>query len=259
MNQQKEDLFMLRHLEDLRDMATHRYMVTYSDFLNLNDKNLFLQLGIPEDSYIAFGGYEFAERQVIAFLPDALFYEQVEDAIVYDSFPIATVRITPKHPKFAESLSHRDVLGALMNQGIQRNLLGDIIVREGEVILFCKDSIAEFLVEQMTRIRHTDIRCQCIPLQEVNYQPKFRVASAQIASNRLDAFLAEACRLSRQKASDLLHGEKIYVNQRIETRGTYTIKPKDVISIRGIGKLQFLSEDGATKKGKIKITYQWYD
>jgi RNA-binding protein YlmH len=33
----------------------------------------------------------------------------------------------------------------------------------------------------------------------------------------------------------------------------------DVISVRGIGKFQFLSFDGQTKKGKEKITFQWYD
>ena len=58
-------------------MSEQRYMVAYSDFLNLNDKNAFRSIGVSEDSYIAYGGYEFAERQVIGFLPDALFYENV--------------------------------------------------------------------------------------------------------------------------------------------------------------------------------------
>ena len=259
MNQQKEELFMLRHLEDLRDLADRQYMVTYSDFLNLNDKNLFRSLGVPEDSYIAFGGYEFAERQVIGFLPDALFYENISETDIWDAFPIRAISIRPKHPKYAESLTHRDVLGALMNQGIQRQLLGDIIVREEGIILFCKDSIAEFLVDSIHRIRHTDVVCEAIAISDVHYTPHFRLGTAQIASNRLDAFVAEVCRLSRQKAADLIRGEKVYVNERIESRGTYSLKEMDVVSIRGVGKLQFLSEDGFTKKGKQKITYQWYD
>jgi RNA-binding protein YlmH len=259
MNQQKEELFMLRHLEDLRSMAEHRYMVTYSDFLNLNDKNLFRTLNIPEDSYIAFGGYEFAERQVIGFLPDALFYEGIPVEEQQAAFPIHCIRITPKHAKFAEQLSHRDLLGALMNQGIERQLLGDIIVREDEYLIFCMEKIASFLTDQLTRIRHTEVRCTEIPLGEVHYQPKFRLQSAQVASNRLDAIIAEACHLSRQKAADLIRAEKVYVNERIESRGTYALKPQDVVSIRGIGKLQFLSFDGQTKKGKEKITFQWYD
>ncbi len=240
-------------------MAERRYMVTYSDFLNLNDKNLFRSMNVPEDSYIAFGGYEFAERQVIGFLPDALFYDGVEEQEQQEAFPIRCIRITPKHPKYAEKLSHRDILGALMNQGIERQLLGDIIVSEDEYLLFCKENIASFLVDQVTRIRHTDVTCAEIPLGEVHYQPKYRLQSTQVASNRLDAVLAEACHLSRGKASDLIRGEKVYVNERIETRGTYSLKPNDVISVRGIGKLQFLSFDGQTKKGKEKITFQWYD
>lgn len=259
MNQQKEELFMLRHLEDLRTLAESRYMMTYSDFLNLNDKNLFRTLGIPEDSYIAFGGYEFAERQVIGFLPDVLFYEQATEDTIQADFPICAIRIVPKHPKYAEALGHRDVLGALMNQGIERQLLGDIIVEEEGITLFCKDSIAEFLLEQVHRIRHTEVRCTQIPLQQIHYKPHFRMETAQVASNRLDAFIAEACHLSRQKAADLIRSERIYVNERIETRGTYSLKENDILSIRGFGKLQFLSCDGLTKKGKTKITFQWYD
>ena len=259
MNQQKEELFMLRHLEDLRSMAEHRYMVTYSDFLNLNDKNLFRSMNLPEDSYIAFGGYEFAERQVIGFLPDALFYEGVTEEEQQLAFPICCIRVTPKNPKFAEQLTHRDLLGALMNQGIERQLLGDILVLEDSYLIFCKENIASFLTDQVTRIRHTEVRCIRIPLGEVHYQPKFRLQTAQVASNRLDAVLAEACRLSRGKAADLIRGEKVFVNERIESRVTYSLKPMDVISVRGIGKFQFLSFDGQTKKGKEKITFQWYD
>ncbi|MCR4999110.1 MAG: hypothetical protein K6A05_04630 [Lachnospiraceae bacterium] len=259
MNQQKEELFMLRHLEDLRNMSEQRYMVTYSDFLNLNDKNAFRSIGVSEDSYIAYGGYEFAERQVIGFLPDALFYENVSKEEVYAAFPICCMEILPKHPKYAETLTHRDVLGSLMNQGIERELLGDILVTEERILVFCKDQIADYLADSIHRIRHTDVICRQIPMEEVNYTPHFRLASAQIASNRLDAFIAEACHLSRQKAQDLVRGELVYVNGRVESRGTYALKPMDVLSIRGYGKLQFLSEEGLTKKGKQKITFQWYE
>ena len=40
--------------------------------------------------------------------------------------------------KFAEDLTHRDFLGALMNLGIERGTLGDIILQEKEAFLFCK-------------------------------------------------------------------------------------------------------------------------
>ncbi len=40
-----------------------------------------------------------------------------------EEFPITLIKISPLIEKYAESLSHRDYLGALMNLGIKREML----------------------------------------------------------------------------------------------------------------------------------------
>ena len=121
----EEELFKKR-LKDLASAADRRGIVVFTDFMNLNELNIFhsctREFGYV--SYQLFGGYEHAERQIAAFLPDALSYS-------YD-FPIISLKIRPLQKKFAEDLSHRDYLGALLNLGVDRSKIGDILVGEKE-------------------------------------------------------------------------------------------------------------------------------
>ena len=65
-----------KRLIDLSKQADIKGIVTFSDFLNLNEQNIFHMT--KKDLYTktkVFGGYENAERQMVAFIPDALYYE----------------------------------------------------------------------------------------------------------------------------------------------------------------------------------------
>ena len=69
----QEELLIKKRFVDLSRLANRKGSVTFSNFLNLNELNLFHQsLSDIETSYQLFGGYKFAERQMIAFIPDAL-------------------------------------------------------------------------------------------------------------------------------------------------------------------------------------------
>lgn len=79
--------------------------------------------------YETYGGYDMSERQMAAFLPDALYYTHF--------YPIQILKIEPLQKKFAESLTHRDYLGAILNLGIDRSKIGDILVTEDSAPCFC--------------------------------------------------------------------------------------------------------------------------
>ena len=96
------------------DRLTEKGIVLFSDFLNLNELNIYHQC---ESEFAtkteSFGGVSYAERQIIAFIPDALYYEW--------TYPIAALKVEPAYPKFAEKLGHRDLLGSVMTLGIDRS------------------------------------------------------------------------------------------------------------------------------------------
>ena len=62
-----------------------------------------------------------------------------------ETFPIVCLCIRPVSPKFADSLTHRDFLGALINLGIDRSKLGDILIEENTAYVFVFSQIADYI------------------------------------------------------------------------------------------------------------------
>lgn len=247
----KEELLLAKRFVDLSRQAEQKDIVLFSDFLNLNELNIFRQ-GIPElySGYETFGGYELSERQMIAFIPDALCY-------AWD-YPIACLKITPLNKKFAEILSHRDVLGSLMNLGIERSKLGDILVNEEEIYVFCLENIAGFLMDELTRIRHTVVKCEQIRQDSFTFELKKELVEGIITSNRLDNVIACVCKTSRSQASQWIKGGKVFLNNRQTLQTTVECKPGELISVRSVGRFRFLDSYGETRKGRLKIQYEKY-
>lgn len=247
----KEELLLAKRFVDLSRQAEQKDIVLFSDFLNLNELNIFRQ-GISElySGYETFGGYELSERQMIAFIPDALCY-------AWD-YPIACLKITPLNKKFAEILSHRDVLGSLMNLGIERSKLGDILVNEEEIYVFCLENIAGFLMDELTRIRHTVVKCEQIRQDSFTFELKKELVEGIITSNRLDNVIACVCKTSRSQASQWIKGGKVFLNNRQTLQTTVECKPGELISVRSVGRFRFLDSYGETRKGRLKIQYEKY-
>ena len=59
-------------------------------------------------------------------------------------YPVSCFRITPKAIRFSEDLSHRDYLGAILNLGVERSVVGDILLKEKEAWFFCLDRMTDF-------------------------------------------------------------------------------------------------------------------
>ena len=241
-----------KRLIDLSKQADLKGIVTFSDFLNLNEQNIFHT--IKKELYTkaeTFGGYEGSERQMIAFIPDALYYEF--------NYPIKCIHIVPKYPKFAEKLSHRDVLGALMHLGIERNRFGDILCLDDDYYVFCDEDVFPFIMGELCKIRHTMVELS----EEYEYQHLQANISLEeqydmIASNRIDCIISKALHLSRSQASEFLSAEKVFINGKCITNCNQSCENGAIISVRG--KARFIFEDCNTtsKKGKMRVKFSFY-
>lgn len=254
----KEEELFQKWLVDLADRALSKGITLYSDFMNLNELNIF-HSSIQKFSYInwkTFGGYELAERQMAAFIPDA-FSLCPEDEIP-DHFPISCLQIAPLNQKFADVLNHRDYLGAILNLGIERSKIGDILVTEQSAYLFCCKGMSEFICKELTRIKHTVISCKPVPFSEFDYSPKTEIIKGSVASIRLDALLALAFKTSRSSLVSLIEAGKIFVNGKMITSNGYTLKEGDLISARGYGRFRYASELSQSKKGRTFVEIEKY-
>ncbi len=243
---------MEKHFRDLARTAYQRGVTVFSDFLNLNELNIFQSLR-GEFSYLeteTFGGYELAERQIAVFRPEA--------PLFCADYPVRCLQITPLNTKFAESLNHRDYLGAILNLGLERSCLGDILLEEDAAYLFCMERMADFIRENLTRIRHTSVYVKEVEAKEFHYEPKYQEIGGTVASVRLDKLLALAFQASRSSLTGLIEGGKVFVNGRLVTSNGYEPKDGDLVSVRGMGRFRFLGSGGQSKKGRQYVTLWKY-
>lgn len=243
----KEDIMLEKRLIELSKMAYHRDIVIFSDFLNLNE--LHILHSIPKNlfssQYETFGGYEHAERQMVAFLPGALSY-----AVTY---PIQVLWISPVHMKFAEKLTHRDYLGAVLNLGIDRSKIGDLAISDEKCLMFCRDTIADYIIEQLAKVRHTVVTTKKMEPEDISYKPDLKEMRGTVSSVRLDSVLAIGFPLSRSKLVGYIEGGKVYVNGKLITSNGYRLKEDDVISVRSMGRIIYGGILSETKKGRYYV------
>ena len=248
----KEELLLQKRLVELSRIAYTREIVTFSEFLNLNELNILhtTPKNMLLSQYKTYGGYGLSERQMAAFLPDALYYDY--------QYPIQIIEISPVNRKFAEELSHRDYLGAVMNLGIERCKLGDILIEDGKAILFAKEELAGYIMEHLTRIRHTTVRTSILPAFEDSYEPRYEELKGTVASVRLDTVLSLAYPLSRSKITGLIEGARVFVNGKLVTSNGYRLKEGDILSVRKMGRIGYNGILSETKKGRYMVSIRKY-
>ncbi|MCB6645303.1 YlmH/Sll1252 family protein [[Clostridium] scindens] len=248
----KEELLLQKRLVELSRIAYTREIVTFSEFLNLNELNILhtTPKNMLLSQYKTYGGYGLSERQMAAFLPDALYYDY--------QYPIQIIEISPVNRKFAEELSHRDYLGAVMNLGIERCKLGDILIEDGKAILFAKEELAGYIMEHLTRIRHTTVKTSILPAFENSYEPRYEELKGTVESVRLDTVLSLAYPLSRSKVTGLIEGARVFVNGKLVTSNGYRLKEGDILSVRKMGRIGYNGILSETKKGRYMVSIRKY-
>lgn len=260
MEERKDELIFVRHIEDLAKSAYYKGINVYTDFLGLAGRSLFY--GMKRDlfsvPYSVYGGFPDAERVKIGFHGAMGGQGEIPPDGFLDDYPICTLKISPANAKFAETLTHRDYLGAVLNLGIDRDKTGDILLIEDTAYLFCDPAIGDFLCGNLTRIRHTAVRV-ALGTDDVTVPARAtETIHANVAAPRLDAVIGAAFHTSRSSISGLIPGGRVFVNGRETLQGSYILKPGDIISVRGHGKFCYAAQGGTTKKGRLNITLEKY-
>ena len=238
-----------KRLMELAQRSWSRGIPCCTDFLDLSGQTAFRRIRhmLPPVETRLFGGAEGCERRIAGF-------GLMSDA----EFPIACMHIQPTGHRFAEELGHRDVLGALMSLGFERSLLGDIVVRDREGWVFCVDRIAPLIASDLISVRRTSVRCEKVdaPPEGELFRTERRVI--QVASERIDALVAHAFRMSRGNAQDLFPAGKVFLDGAECLRADAAPEPGQIISVRGLGRFRFLGAETVSKKGKLNSVIEMY-
>ncbi len=258
--------FILARVRELAERARQQDYLCHTGFLSYSEQVMIREKlpavrrpdgneNILGTEALFYGGYEDAERRVVCFLPsysdrDSFLEQEREKPSVMEC-----LKVTALNENFAEELTHRDYLGALMNLGIGRDKTGDILIQGHCAYIFVLKEISAFICDELGRVKHTSVSCVTASNAECDFTREYEEMKAFVASNRLDAVLAAVFRISRGVAADLIKNEAASVNGRIETGGSRELKENDRVSVRGKGKFVYLGEERETKKGRrlIKI------
>ena len=196
--------------------------------------------------FTLFGGYDEAQRVMLACLPD---WADSAD------FPITPITILYRK---TDVLHHRDFLGSLMGLGITRESVGDILVEEGRAVIFITSDISGFVLSQLEKVGRIGVTLKegyslPLPLGDTLVE-----ASTTIASARLDCVVAGLANVSRNTAAELIAEGRVSLNSFVEEKATRTVSPQDAVTIRGKGKFIIISTDQKTKKDRIVLRYKKY-
>lgn len=273
---------LMARIRELSERAYQRDIPQHTPFLGVSEQAAFLaqEKSFREAGWLLYGGHPEAERQMLFFLPEYLSEERSgwrrretaagqengreagEDfaalcpglfAVLSEA--IACVRLSPVNERFAEALSHRDYLGALMNLGIERDVTGDILQEGKTAYLYCTSEIAETICTELVSVRHTAVRCVQIGLSEAfRIAPRLEALSVNVPSERLDAVIAAVFRLSRGTAAELCAQEKVFLDGRIVSQPGRSIPAGVRVSVRGYGKFLYDGMTHETKKGRLYVT-----
>ena len=236
----------VRHLLDLCRRSEKTGSWQYSAFLSPAEQDDWL--GSREAAgcrYFLSGGYECAERRILAAGDEA--------EAGPPELPLRVISVRPKSGKYAEKLTHRDYLGAILGLGIERALIGDILVREQQAWFFCLAPAADMIASALAQVRRTAVIAQAAGMEVPELQPRYEAVRINVASERADAVVAGFAAVSRAEADRLFAAGKVFVNSRAVTDRSFRLKEGDILSVRGIGRVIYDGIDHETKKNRYHV------
>lgn len=250
--QSSEDKMLLAKVWDKIRTGMERNILASTCFLSAREQNMtrFLFGDVP--GLIAFGGYPDAERKMLVYLPDYL----DEDYLYLDGAPLVCLRASWYE---GDSLTHRDLLGALMGAGIGRETVGDLCVGKNSCDFFVTDQIAPYILQNLTDAGRTRLHLQRIALSQAQI-PEAEVLEIRdtVASVRLDSVIASGFRIGRNLACQYIAAGKAAVDGLPCEKPEKALPEGVKISVRGLGKIRLRTIGGQTKKGRISITIDRY-
>lgn len=158
--------------------------------------------------------------------------------------------------KFKE-LEHRHFLAAIMGLGIKREMLGDLIVRDGVCYGAIFTDLYNFLENNLTVIGRIGVSVSKTEEENIP-EIEFEEGVYLVSSLRLDSIVAAITEKSRSVATEMIKEGAVNVNYSVKREKNLSVKDGDVITIRRKGKFLFKEVAGVSKKGKSRVILKKY-
>ena len=242
-----------KRLGELALRAAHSGRACYSRFLEPSQTDAARAAANRAGARVAFwGGFDGAERAVAAFWTDA----EPDPA----DYPVRPLRIE-WNAKFSNP-GHRDLLGAAMGLGIERETMGDIVMGEYRgrpcACLFAHADMADYIALSLEAAGRAPLKVTVADEAPALLPPEGQALRLTVQQERLDAVLAAACRLSRGEAQRLIAAGLVKLNHVVCTRSDAKLAEGDLISARGYGRVRVDAFQGESRRGRRVVSARKY-
>ena len=247
----KEDIFLKKRWEELAYKSFQNNRYYFTGFLSLEEIALLKETFVHGEGsiYSLYSGSKSGERAIARFgNPEEFLYEE--------DYPICILEAAPLIEKFADDFSHRDFLGAIMNLGIEREMIGDIVLCGKRAYIFAHVKMADYIKENLVKVKHTNILVREISEIPVEMEKKLKEEQISVSSLRIDAVLAKSHCLARNAILEHMREKKVFLNGRVCENPDCRVKEGDILVLRGYGKLCIAGELYENKKGKKVVLIQ---
>ena len=204
--------------------------------------------------FFSFGGYAEAERQRIYVLPD--YMENAESIEKLSEFGFSSgIAVLRAQGSGFENLSHRTFMGSILGLGIERSVIGDIVMTDdNSALVFCDEAISDFLLAHWERAGKDRIKLSRTSVSG-DFCPhrSFLAINDTVASARLDCVVGALCSLSRERAREAVVSRLVELDYECEERPDREVKAPCVISVRGYGKFRVVALSDKTRKGRYRL------
>lgn len=248
---QPDEHAFVEKVTDWKNMVLDQYAPVVTPFLNPREIAIVSMIIGQDDEihYEFFGGYSNAENQRCVLAPS------------YYTIQLEDFEITPFDIHYASkfnTIEHRQILGTVLGQGVERNRLGDIIQAGEKWQFFVDEKIADFLLFEMDKIGGSKIKLEKVYDFKQIIQPKsdWRPMEITLSSLRFDTMISEAFRIPRTKAKLLIEGGAAKLNWAKALDAKRQLQPGDIASVRGHGRLKYVATQMETKKGKFRVAIE---
>lgn len=240
----------INQINDFIATALNQYRPVLTDFLNPRQLYIAQTLINRMDQLKSqsWGGFPQAEMRKLLIYPD--YYQpslqDFEMSYFQIDYPI----------KFAE-LHHRQILGTLLGNGLERQAFGDIINQGNVWQIVVNTAIAPFMRQEIPRIGKVHIKMVPIHNEElVHPQNDWEPMHTTVVSLRLDAVVASVFNYSRNRTKEMIEHGLVRVNWEEIDRPDYQLAIKDLISVRHGGRIQLLKTGGRNRKQNLRLDLQ---
>lgn len=236
----------LAHFADLARTAAHTGKCAFTRFLSPAELELARRAAIAQQAeFDSCGGYDEAERRIARFGQG--------DA----DYPLCA--LTARWNARYSAPAHRDLLGALLALGTEREHFGDILVGEDRATLFVTEQMADHVLLNLTSAGRATLSLSRADSPVAVPPPRGTPRRVTLASLRLDALLAAGFNLSRALAQQTIRSGAVMLNHVQELRTDAQVEQGDILSLRKMGRMRVEEVQGETKKGRIGVMLFIYE